>query len=36
MTVAFRKSVVTSLGGYKDEYLYEDYALWIKMLKMDF
>ncbi|KAA1861441.1 amylovoran biosynthesis protein AmsE [Escherichia coli] len=36
MTVAFRKSVVTSLGGYKDEYLYEDYALWIKMLKNGF
>ncbi|EFB6227800.1 amylovoran biosynthesis protein AmsE, partial [Escherichia coli] len=27
---------VTSLGGYKDEYLYEDYALWIKMLKNGF
>lgn len=30
--VAFRKNFVISLGGYGVEYLYEDYALWLKLL----
>lgn len=30
--VMFRKSAVIACGGYQDDYLYEDYALWVRML----
>jgi glycosyltransferase involved in cell wall biosynthesis len=32
MSVAFRKSCVISCGGYQNEFLYEDYALWVRVL----
>jgi len=32
MTVAYRRSAVTDLGGYPDIFLKEDYALWASML----
>ncbi|MCH0574032.1 glycosyltransferase [Escherichia coli] len=32
MTVAFRKTVVESVGGYKHHYLMEDYNLWLRIL----
>lgn len=32
MTVAFRRSIVSDLGGYPDIFLKEDYALWACML----
>ncbi|WP_228286874.1 glycosyltransferase [Hafnia paralvei] len=31
-SMAFRKSAVLSVGGYGNEHLYEDYALWMKLL----
>jgi glycosyltransferase involved in cell wall biosynthesis len=30
-TVVFRKSVILSVGGYSDVYLYEDWYLWFKL-----
>lgn len=30
--VMYRKSAVIAAGGYQDDHLYEDYALWIRML----
>lgn len=33
MTVMYKKSLVLAAGGYKNDYLYEDYALWIRMIK---
>lgn len=33
MAVAFRKDLVIAAGGYRSEYLYEDYALWVRMLQ---
>lgn len=32
MTVVFRKSVVEDVGGYPNDYMYEDYALWVRLL----
>ncbi|EKF9638646.1 glycosyltransferase [Vibrio cholerae] len=32
MTIMYRKSKVLEAGGYKDNYLYEDYALWVRMI----
>lgn len=32
MTVMFKKSSVMASGSYKDDYLYEDYSLWVRML----
>lgn len=32
MTVMYRKSKVLKAGSYQDNYLYEDYALWVKMI----
>jgi glycosyltransferase involved in cell wall biosynthesis len=33
MTVMYRKSSVLAAGGYQDDYLYEDYALWVRMIQ---
>ena len=33
MTVAFKKTVVEEVGGYKDMPGYEDYYLWLRLLK---
>lgn len=33
MTVMFRKQAVLSAGGYGEEYLFEDYALWVRMIQ---
>lgn len=33
--VMYRKSSVEAAGGYRDEYLLEDYALWIRMLHLN-
>ncbi len=33
MTVMFRRELALSLGGYRNEYLYEDYALWVRMIQ---
>ncbi len=33
MTVTFRKAVVAQAGGYPDEHLYEDYALWVRLIQ---
>ncbi|MNF81927.1 UDP-Gal:alpha-D-GlcNAc-diphosphoundecaprenol beta-1,3-galactosyltransferase [compost metagenome] len=33
MTVMYRKKAVLSAGSYQDDYLYEDYALWVRMIK---
>ncbi|MBL0602062.1 glycosyltransferase [Aeromonas dhakensis] len=33
MTVMYRKSKVLEAGSYQDNYLYEDYALWVRMIK---
>ncbi|WAF96584.1 glycosyltransferase [Aeromonas sp. BC14] len=33
MAVGYRKSAVLSAGAYQDDYLYEDYALWVRMIK---
>lgn len=33
MTVMFRRDLALSLGGYRDEHLYEDYALWVRMIQ---
>lgn len=35
-SVMFRKSKVLEAGGYKHFYLYEDYFLWVRMLKKGF
>ncbi|MDH6632079.1 UNVERIFIED_ORG: glycosyltransferase involved in cell wall biosynthesis [Lelliottia amnigena] len=32
MTVAFRKSIIESVGGYKHHFLMEDYNLWLRVL----
>ena len=32
MTVCFRKSVVIKSGCYQNDYLYEDYALWVRVI----
>jgi glycosyltransferase involved in cell wall biosynthesis len=32
MTVVFRRSRVLAAGGYPDDRLYEDYALWVKLI----
>ncbi|MFD4836098.1 glycosyltransferase [Achromobacter sp. NPDC058515] len=32
MTVMFRRDLALSLGGYRNEHLYEDYALWVRMI----
>lgn len=34
-SVVFRKSIVQSVGGYTDIYLYEDWYLWIKLSKLN-
>lgn len=34
-SVVFRKSIVQSVGGYSDLYLYEDWYLWIKLSKLN-
>ncbi len=31
-TVIYRKSTVLKAGGYQDDFLYEDYALWVRMI----
>lgn len=31
MTVMYKKAVVVSAGGYQNDFLYEDYALWVRM-----
>lgn len=31
-TVIYRKSAVEKAGGYQDDFLYEDYALWVRMI----
>ncbi|MDM5071292.1 glycosyltransferase [Aeromonas bestiarum] len=36
MSVAFRRSAVMAAGGYQDDYLYEDYALWVRMITKGF
>ena len=36
MTVMFRKSSVQSCGGYGQEFLFEDYGLWVRMLSSGF
>lgn len=33
MSVMYKKSAVLAAGGYKDDYLYEDYSLWVRMIK---
>ncbi|MHC3908940.1 UDP-Gal:alpha-D-GlcNAc-diphosphoundecaprenol beta-1,3-galactosyltransferase [Achromobacter marplatensis] len=33
MTVMFRRDLALSLGGYRNEHLYEDYALWVRMIQ---
>lgn len=33
MAVMYKKSAVLAAGGYQDDYLYEDYALWVRMIK---
>lgn len=33
MAVVYKKSAVLAAGGYQDDYLYEDYALWVRMIK---
>lgn len=33
MTVMYKKSSVLAAGGYQDDYLYEDYALWVRMIQ---
>ncbi|EPC5593702.1 glycosyltransferase, partial [Salmonella enterica] len=33
MAVVFKKDLVISAGGYQHEYLYEDYALWMRMIQ---
>ena len=33
MSVGYRKSSVILSGGYQNNYLYEDYALWVRMIK---
>jgi len=33
MTVMYKKSLVLAAGGYQDDYLYEDYALWVRMIQ---
>ena len=33
MAVAFRKSIITNAGGYLDMPGYEDYYLWLRVLK---
>ncbi|EMQ2211346.1 glycosyltransferase [Escherichia coli] len=33
MAVAFKKELVLNAGGYQNEYLYEDYSLWIRMIQ---
>ncbi len=33
MAVAFNKKMVSEAGGYQREYLYEDYALWVRMIQ---
>lgn len=32
MTVMYRKASVLLAGGYQDDYLYEDYSLWVRMI----
>ncbi|WKE66792.1 glycosyltransferase [Gallaecimonas kandeliae] len=32
MTVAFKKESVLNAGGYQSNFLYEDYALWVRMI----
>lgn len=32
MAVIYKKSAVLNAGNYQDDYLYEDYALWVRML----
>lgn len=34
MTVGFKKSKIKSVGGYKTMYNYEDYYLWLRLLKV--
>ncbi|MGG5145063.1 glycosyltransferase family 2 protein [Alcaligenes ammonioxydans] len=33
MTVMFKKKKVEDLGGYRDESLYEDYGLWVRLIQ---
>lgn len=33
MTVMYKKAAVLAAGSYQDDYLYEDYALWVRMIK---
>ena len=32
MTVMYKKTAILAAGGYKDDYLYEDYSLWVRMI----
>lgn len=32
VTVFFRKSIVDQVGGYRGDFLYEDYSLWVRLL----
>lgn len=32
MTVCFKKKVIIESGCYKNDYLYEDYALWVRVI----
>lgn len=34
-TVMYKKDIVSQLGGYRDVDLFEDYDLWLRMLKLD-
>lgn len=34
MTIMYKKSVVLAAGGYQNNYLYEDYALWVRIISM--
>ncbi|HHQ4767841.1 TPA: glycosyltransferase [Aeromonas veronii] len=33
MSVMYKKSSVLAAGGYQDDYLYEDYTLWVRMIQ---
>ncbi|MFS9770203.1 glycosyltransferase [Enterobacter chuandaensis] len=33
MAVVFKRDLVLAAGGYQHEYLYEDYALWVRMIQ---
>jgi glycosyltransferase involved in cell wall biosynthesis len=35
MSVFYKKEIVLAAGNYQDDYLFEDYALWVRMLMLD-